>query len=441
MAWICMVPFLSYLKITHGWKSRFIFSIVLFVTWSLIILKVISPPIPFYFIPMYSLPIALFHFPGYYLYGKFRNHKWSVLLFPSFMIILEWIQYTYTSLASWGVVAYTQVDSIRVAQSLSVFGMGGLSFLIYWINSSITELIINKKVKVTNLYMPLGFLIFLLFHGHLRLELIKDKEVKTITVATIGTDSQVYGLPLPSKESNQKVIHNIFEKTAQAGIMGAKLAVWTEAAFYVTPETEIKWQDSIAQLSKKNNISIVASYVVPVSKSPFRFENKYFYFTSNGKLLKEYLKHESVPGEPAIKGESPLSTVDEFDCNIGGAICYDYDFPYLARLNQKAKADLVALPSSDWRGIDPLHTQMAAFRAIKQGYSIVRSTRFGLSAAINPYGKMVNQMSSFDNNSKIMISNIQAAHINTIYSKVGDLIVYISILFVGIIFVCSFFSR
>ncbi len=28
-----------------------------------------------------------------------------------------------------------------------------------------------------------------------------------------------------------------------------------------------------------------------------------------------------------------------------------------------AGADIVAIPSSDWRGIDPLHTKMAAFRA------------------------------------------------------------------------------
>ncbi len=88
--------------------------------------------------------------------------------------------------------------------------MGGLSFLIYWINSSITELITDQKIKVSNLHLPQGILILLFVYGHLRLDMIKDKEVKEINVATIGTNSQVYGLPLPSKESNQKVIYNIF---------------------------------------------------------------------------------------------------------------------------------------------------------------------------------------------------------------------------------------
>jgi apolipoprotein N-acyltransferase len=121
--------------------------------------------------------------------------------------------------------------------------------------------------------------------------------------------------------------------------------------------------------------------------------------------------------------------------NLGGAICYDYDFPYLAKEYGNIKADLVALPSSDWRGIDPLHTRMAAYRAIEQGHSILRSTRFGLSAAINPYGEMLSQMSSFDNNNKMMISQLPVKGIRTIYSIIGDILVYLCIAFIPFFFI------
>jgi apolipoprotein N-acyltransferase len=73
---------------------------------------------------------------------------------------------------------------------------------------------------------------------------------------------------------------------------------------------------------------------------------------------------------------------------------------------------------------------MAAFRAIEQGYSIIRSTRFGLSAAISPYGELINQMSSFDTSNKIMISNLPSRGIRTIYSYIGDLLVYLCMCFV-----------
>ncbi len=120
--------------------------------------------------------------------------------------------------------------------------------------------------------------------------------------------------------------------------------------------------------------------------------------------------------------------------NLGGVICYDYDFPYLAKEYGDINADIVAVPSSDWRGIDPLHTRMAAFRAVEQGQSLIRSTRFGLSAAINPYGDMISQMSSFDNNNKIMMSQLPRKGIKTVYSVIGDIVVYLSTAFILIFF-------
>lgn len=84
---------------------------------------------------------------------------------------------------------------------------------------------------------------------------------------------------------------------------------------------------------------------------------------------------------------------------------------------------------------------MSAFRAIEQGHSIIRSTRFGLSAIISPYGEMISQSSSFDHNNKVMIANIQAKGINTLYSIIGDLFIYLCfsflILFIIVILVCQ----
>lgn len=427
LGWVAMVPFLIYLNVTKGWRSRVMFTLTLIISWSLIILKIISHPIPYTFIPLFSLPIAMIHLPGYLIYDSFRNSRWSVLIFPACMTVLEWFQYSFTPLGSWGVAAYTQVDSIYMAQSLSLFGLAGLSFLVYWINASVTELILKKKAKDLNFFIPLIILFLMLLFGYLRCDLSKIKGHKMITVAAIGTDSEVSGLPLPSDQSNQETIRAIFRRTKAAANAGVKIAVWTEAAFFLTPKNESEWKDSISELAGKNNLAIVASYVVPVTESPLTYENKFVFYAPDGSILQEYLKHEPVPGEPAIKGTEPITTKEIFNCNIGGAICYDYDFPRMAQRNQKAGADIIVLPSSDWRGIDPLHSKMAAFRAIEQGQSIIRSTRFGLSAAISPYGELVSRMSSFDENNQIMIADLPVKGIKTIYSYIGDIPVYLSI--------------
>lgn len=67
---------------------------------------------------------------------------------------------------------------------------------------------------------------------------------------------------------------------------------------------------------------------------------------------------------------------------------------------------------------------MSGFRAIEQGYSLLRSTRFGLSAAINPFGEMTAQQSSFDKHDKIMLAELPTKRIITLYGMIGDSFVY-----------------
>lgn len=159
VAWFSIVPFLLFLKLTKGWKSRLYFAFTLLFTWSLIVAKIISSPIPIGLVFMYSIPISLIHLPGYLIGLKFKHRKFSIFLFPVLMTLLEWVQYTFTPLATWGALSNTQVASLGVAQLVSVFGMAGLSFLIYWVNIAISDVLLSKKCSATNFYLPLVFTI------------------------------------------------------------------------------------------------------------------------------------------------------------------------------------------------------------------------------------------------------------------------------------------
>lgn len=427
MAWVSSVPFLIYLNLTQGWKSRLIFILALVLAWTLVVAKIISDPIPLALVFLYSIPISLFHLPGYLIWSRFKNHKHALFLFPVVMIIMEWIQYSFTPLASWGVAAYTMHDNVSLIQTVSLFGLAGLSFLIYWTNVSIADILVKRKTSTSTFQFPIIMLFVLIVFGSIRYDLNKANGIDTITVAAVGTDSEVSGLPLPSKESNDRNKTALFNRTRTAAYGGAKIISWNEAALFIMPEDEDEWIKSIKELAIELHITLVASYVTPISQTPFRYENKYQFIGPSGSITHSYLKHQPVPGEPAIQGKSPLKVVDATGIKIGAAICYDYDFPYLAKGYGQLGADMVIVPSSDWRGIDPLHTKMAAFRAVEQGHSVLRSTRFGLSAAITPYGEMISQMSSFDGNDKIMYAQLPAKGTTTLYSIIQDSFVYLSI--------------
>jgi apolipoprotein N-acyltransferase len=428
-AWIAYTPLLVYMLKTNGFKSRLMLFGALIIGWSLATAKIITPPLIYPFVFMYSVPIAIFHLPGFLLWNKFKNKKAAIYVFPLAMSLMEWIQYTFTPLASWGAAAYTQVDTPAIMQSLSLFGMPGLSFLIYWVNIAIAYFLIDKSQNLFTIKLLFIIVITVLIYGVVRINIYNFKPKETITVAAVGTDSNVSGLPLPSKSINEAVRDSLFSRTIRAAAFGAKLIVWNEASTFVLPNEEADWKQSLSKLCRKNKIALYAAYVIPFSQSPLKYKNKYLFVNTEGKIEFEYNKHKPVPGEPAMKGTEVLRVNQVEKTKVGGVICYDYDFPYLAKNLGKLNADIVAVPSSDWKGIDPVHTKMAAFRAIEQGHSIIRSTRFGLSAAINPVGDMVAKMSSFDKNNKIMVAQLPVTAVKTVYSMIGDFFIYLCTMF------------
>lgn len=437
MAWVSTVPFLIYLNLTKGWKSRFTFFIALVLAWSCVVTKIISDPIPVILVFLYSIPISLFQLPGYLLWSKLKNKRNALFLFPAAMVIMEWVQYSFTPFASWGIAAYTQHDNLPLLQTVSLFGLAGLSFLIYWVNAAIAEILVKRKLTFSTFQLPTIVLLILIVFGSVRHNISKTRNIETVTVAAIGTDSEVSGLPLPTKESSQQFKTALFNRTRIAANGGAKIISWTEASAFVMPEDEAEWIDSLQNLAAKLEITLVAAYVVPISTEPLIYENKYLFINPTGNIAHSYLKHEPVPGEPAVQGNSPLKVVKMKKTNLGAAICYDYDFPYLAKGYGDLHSDIVVVPSSDWKGIDPIHTQMALFRGVEQGHSILRSTRFGLSAAITPYGEMTSRMTSFNNNDKIMYAHLPTKGVTTLYSIIHDTFVYLCISFVLIFSVVS----
>lgn len=440
IAWFSSVPFLLYLYQTKGMKSRLLLVFALFVAWTLTTAKIITAPIPFVLVFLFSLPITLIHLPAYLIWDKFKNHQYALFLFPVVFTIMEWIQYTFMPFASWGVGANTQSHNIVLLQSLSLFGMAGLSFVIYWVNISITEIIKTKRVHIITLQLPLILLLILVIYGSLRLDIEKTGTTKTIAVAAVGTDSEISGFPFPDSNSTNAFKTVLINRTTSAAHQGAKLIAWNEAAIFIDKKDEKSWQDSLTLLAKDLSVSLIASYVVPLSVDPLKLENKFISINSTGEITHQYLKHQPVPGEPSIKGKEPFKLMSDNGINIGAAICYDFDYPYIAKAFGKLNAHIVAIPSSDWRGIDPLHTKMAAFRAIEQGYSLLRSTRFGLSAAINPLGEMTAQQSSFDIHDKIMMAELPTKRIKTLYSLIGDSLVFGCFAFFTLFFIQLIFK-
>jgi len=424
LAWLAPVPFLHYLRCTRGLKSRALFAVAMVIAWNLAVAKIVTPPVPFAFVPLFALPLAVLLGAPYLLWSWVRSagETAASLVFAASAVVAEWLLHAALPFGTWGAAANTQLEALPLLQLASVAGLHGVSFLVYAVAASREPLLEDRTApRLRHAGLMLGAVGVAWGAGEARLGGASGAATETRRVAAVGTDATFGGRPIPSPEELRTIEEGLFRRTRAAARAGAQLVVWTEAATLVHPPEEPAWRERLSGLAGEAHLHLVAAYIVPVSLEPLLLENKYAFLSPAGRVEHLYLKHHPVPGEPAIRGEAPMPlVVTEELGRLSGAICYDYDFPRLSLEQAARDVDLVALPSSDWRGIDPIHTQMAALRAIEGGHSVVRSARFGLSAGIDPYGRLRGWLSHWDDEDRVLLVNLPRHGTRTVYAVLGD---------------------
>ena len=81
------------------------------------------------------------------------------------------------------------------------------------------------------------------------------------------------------------------------------------------------------------------------------------------------------------------------------------DFPSYIRQAGKNNIDIL-MSSSDWKEIDPIHTKMASFRAIENGFNFVRQVQNGYSLSTDYLGHTISSMDFYNTDDKVMISHV-----------------------------------
>src|ERR1051326_3028100 len=110
-----------------------------------------------------------------------------------------------------------------------------------------------------------------------------------------------------------------------------------------------------------------------------------------GTVQAQYLKSHLVPGPDAIlvPGDGHVQTVQTPYGRLAAVVCYDGAFPDTMRQAGQDGADIVFMASNDWREVSPYLTPLMTFRAIENGYSLVRQTSNGLSMAVDYQGRVL----------------------------------------------------
>lgn len=424
LAWLAPVPFLLAARRASSWRARLAILGVLLVATSAQVAKIVTAPISPALIVPFAAPAAISAWLVVLVTEAARRRAGDVagwLAFPALAALGDWAQYAASPLGVWGTAAQTQLHDLALLQLASVVGVAGIG-LVMALTSSTLALVLGAPAPRAHLRQAAaaaGLLAVVYAWGSVRVYTAQPG--RTVTVAAVVTDVGLTAAGLPSPEALRANEDDLFARTDVAAARGAELVVWNEVATVVLPDDEARLLARGADAARRLGVELVLAYGVLLDDAPLSFDNKYVWFAADGAALETYRKHHPVPGEPSLRGTAPLVAHDHPWGRSAGAICYDYDFPAMARAHGALGVGLVVVPSSDWRGIEPYHTEMARVRAIEGGFAVVRSTRWGASAAYDAYGRARASMSAFEDHDRIMVATVPVTPVATIYTFVGDL--------------------
>jgi apolipoprotein N-acyltransferase len=427
LGWIAAVPWLVYLRRTDGLKSRALFLLAIQLGTLLQVAKIVTEPIPWLLAPMFSVPMALFGgvaFVGFEAWRRRVGDAWGLVLFPAITVVVEWASFSLSEMGSWGSIAYTQLDNLPLLQVTALFGLTGITVLLAATSAVVAVVLDSERPARWRAAIALIGTLVVAAYGWGAARLSTPQPGPLVTVATVATD---IGLgadgAFPDPAEIERANNALFARTKEALDAGAQLVVWNEGSTAIDSEDEPAFLARGQAMASANGADLVLAYVVP--RDDGKMENKYVWMTPDG-AAETYLKHHPVPGEPSIRGTDPIEVLQRPYGRAAGAICYDYDFPSLGLEHARGGAGVVAVPSSDWLGIDPYHTQMARVRGIEGGFSVVRSVRWATSGAYDALGRARGTANWFEG-ARVMVAQVPAMQIPTLYARVGDVLGWLAL--------------
>jgi apolipoprotein N-acyltransferase len=448
-AWLAPLFVLRFTRISRGRELLFV-PLMLAISHALLLYEPFSnaaiPPVfRIIFGMVCGLLIVLPLFVDRLLTRKIKGFS-STLIFPAAWVAMEYLVSRISPLSTFGMIGYTQSGSLPLVQIVSITGIWGLSFLVIWFSSVINwaweqEFRFEMVKKGLAVYVAINLAI--IFYGEFRLN--KHYTGKMIRIAASSSSYDVIGRFREAIKNGTYPPLNVNIRTfddfiAKAALPGSRVVFWEEYALITSEadEGQIIEHARIKAMEKRILLGLPMG-VLKNRGSKHLLENQVVWIAPDGKILTKYRKSFTAPWETSTNLNKEVSIFKTEFGIIGTVICFDMDFPSLIRQAGKNHVELMLVPSHDWRGIAPFHSHMAVFRAIENGFSLVRPAgESGVSISSDPYGRVLSCLDNPYSQDKIMMVDVPIHHVKTIYSTIGDLFAWLTI--AGLVMV-SFFRN
>jgi apolipoprotein N-acyltransferase len=368
----------------------------------------------------------------------------STLVFPLAIVTMQYIMTIASPYGSFGSLAYTQYGNLPLLQFLSITGLSGITFLLAWFASVVNwawEQQFEWKKVWRGVVTYAGILAVILIAGGA--SLISPPASDTVRMAAVPA-TEIFEMSQDTRDSAERFqsgnitetelesirtefnanIDDLLERSEQEARAGARIIFWSEGAGYVLEQDETALIERGGMLASQEGIYL--GMALATLKSGQRLvENKIVLIEPSGEVAWQYFKARPVPGEPSVRGNGEILILDTPYGKIAAAICFDMDFPNLIRQAGEAGVDVMFNPANDWEEVAPLRMRMATFRAIENGFSLVRPTSHGFSVATDYRARVLGLTNYFTSEDPVMIAYVPTKGVKTVYSQIGDLFAWL----------------
>jgi apolipoprotein N-acyltransferase len=397
------------------------------------------------------IPFALFGLPAFIaiFYGlisafiwQFRKYKLFHFIFCISWVFVEWlISWIFTGLP-WTLMGYVLSVSNILVQSTSVFGVLGLSFFCVYIGSSLY----TKEMLLVRTLISALMLILNIYYGVARLE-ENPTELSDLKVRIVQPS-----IPQVAKWNPEifwQNLHKHIELSNQEG--EPDIIVWSEASltapYYYRPV--FKALNSV--FTKQGQILLFGGFNDnKKSNEEYEIYSSLLALNDEGELLFDYRKSHLVPfGEyipfekyiPMKKithgminytaGNREILYIESLNLYIQPLICYESIFAEEVRLSNSDADLIVNITNDSWYGNSSgpyQHFEISKMRAIENGIPLIRAGNNGISAIIDPVGRVLHKLNLNEVGFVDGLAPLKLIQ-PTIYSQYGSL-AFISMVFV-----------
>ena len=356
--------------------------------------------------------------------GSFCEKNISfILLFSLFFSIFEFIRGNILTGFPWNLISYTWSWSIESLQILSIIGTYGLSLVSITI-FSIPFLFFQKKFFKENVIFLFFFLVLILLNYLYGIKKINSNNYNFDQNINVKIISPNFSLQEYNTKSEISQIERLI-KISEPEKSKKTLFIWPEGIFYQSYLQDIKkYKNLFSEKFSKNHLIIMGinNFVISEDLSNKKYFNSLVVINHETEILSIYNKVNLVPfGEflpfekifsklglkKITKGYNSFSSGNDREVinlknqfnekKILPIICYEIIYSGKIK-NKKQLPDLMVNISEDaWFGksIGPYqHFSKAIYRSIEEGIFIARSANKGVSAFINPNGKVLKSLNT-----------------------------------------------